>query len=221
MAPKPSIWRRGHRLYGLTGVVGVLLLGVSFAINQGPPPHANIVELHAFAVRDFREVMLAGWLQSVGPALLAAFVFGVVTWLPQQDNWLKSMTHFGMNVLMTVTLVEVTLYFAALYQFPEPMTEMSLHLIAAVQHLYFVIAAPAVFLPFGLVLLRLGCVALGWSALGLGALFAAVGCFTLFIQVLPNSVTILGALQAVWWLAAAVTIAFTPHGELATRKEAA
>lgn len=83
---------------------------------------------------------------------------------------------------------------------------LSLRLISAMQHLYFIIAAPAVFLPFGSALIRLRFVWLGWTAVGLGAVFASVGCLTILTQVLPNPVTILGALQAIWWLTAALTV---------------
>lgn len=197
-----------RRLYGLFGVLGVLMVVASFAINQGPPAGATDSELHAFAERSFREVMLAGWLQAVGPALLAAFVFGVVGWLPARAAWLASMTRFGMTILMMVSLGEVSLYFAALYPLPDQMSLLSLHLISAVQHLYFILAAPAVFLPFGCALLQLGFRLLGWSAVGLGALFAIIGCATIFAQVLPNPVTMLGAVQALWWLAATVVIGF-------------
>ncbi len=201
-----------RRLYGLFGVLGVLMLGVSFAINQGPPAGANDSELHAFAVRSFREVMLAGWLQAVGPALLAAFVFGVVGGLSARGAWLASMTRFGMTILMMVSLGEVSLYFAALFPLPDQMSLLSLNLIRAVQHLYFILAAPAVFLPFGFALRQLGFRLLGWSAVGLGALFAIIGCVTIFAQVLPNPVTVLGAVQALWWLAASVVIGFvTPR----------
>lgn len=107
-----------RRLFGLSGLLGVLMLGVSFAINQGPPPGATDFELHAFAARSFREVMLAGWLQAVGPALLAAFVFGVIGGLPNRWSWLASMARFGITILMMVSLGEVSLYFAALYPVP-------------------------------------------------------------------------------------------------------
>jgi len=200
--------RNNRRLYGLFGVIGVLMLAVSFAINQGPPPGSTVAELHTFAAHSFREVMLAGWLQAVGPALLAAFVFGVVEGLPIGGGWLASMTRFGMTVLMMVSLAEVSLYFAALYTLPEQMTLASLDLIGAVQHLYFILAAPAVFFPFGFALVQLGFRWLGRSAIGLGALFAVTGCATIFTQVLPNPVTMLGAVQALWWLAAAVVVGF-------------
>ncbi len=208
-----------RRLFGLSGLLGVLMLGVSFAINQGPPPGATDFELHAFAARSFREVMLAGWLQAVGPALLAAFVFGVVGGLPTRGSWLASMARFGMTILMMVSLGEVSLYFAALYPVPDQMSLMTLHLISAVQHLYFIIAAPAVFIPFGFTLVQLGFRFLGWSAVGLGALFAIIGCATIFSQVLPTPVTMLGAVQALWWLAASLVITFAKPRHLPEREQ--
>ena len=53
---------------------------------------------------------------------------------------------------MTVSLIEVTFYISALNPDPAMMPPISLKLISAVQHLYFIVAAPALFLPLGIVL---------------------------------------------------------------------
>jgi len=196
-----------NRSFGIAGLLGVLTLGVSFAINQGPPRGASVAELHAFATANFRHVMVGGYLQAVGPALLAIFVLGVTSWLPSQERLLSSATLFGMLILMFVNLLEVVCYFAALYISPDQMALMGLHLIGAVQHLYFIVAAPALFLAFGPALTRLGFPVLGWSAVGLGVVFALLGCLTILSQTLPDRVTLLGALQAIWWFVAALRIA--------------
>jgi hypothetical protein len=62
------------------------------------------------------------------------------------------MTLFGATTLMTVSLIEITFYISALSPNPEIMPSISLRLISAVQHLYFMVAAPSLFLPLGIVL---------------------------------------------------------------------
>jgi hypothetical protein len=81
--------------------------------------------------------------------------------------------------LITVSLIEVTFYISALHQQPPAMGAMSLGVIAAVQHLYFVIAAPAVFLPLGIILRGSDVLPklVGYLAIALPILFFAFGQF--------------------------------------------
>jgi hypothetical protein len=85
---------------------------------------------------------------------------------------------------------------------------ISLQLISAVQHLYFMIAAPALFFPLGIVLLgspvlpRL----FGYLALLLAVVFESLGVIFLLTLTLPAAVTAVAGIQALWWLAAAVTL---------------
>ena len=125
------------------------------------------------------------------------------------------MTFFGSTILMTVTLIEVTLYISALYRDPTMMPSVSLHLISAVQHLYFIVAAPALFLPLGIVLVQSRVLPrlFGYLALLLASMFAALGVIFLLRLTLPDAVTALGAVQALWWLAAAVAL-IVRRGEL-------
>src|SRR5262249_7904615 len=64
------------------------------------------------------------------------------------------------------------------------------------------------FLPLGIVLLRSRVLPklLGYLALVLAAVFAALGVIFLLRLTLPDEVTALGAVQALWWLAAAVVL---------------
>ena len=84
----------------------------------------------------------------------------------------------------------------------------SLTLINSVQHLYFIVAAPAVWLPLGLVILGSGVLPriLGYLALVLFAVFALAGVVTLLDLTVPPAVQILGSVQALWWLDAAGTL---------------
>jgi hypothetical protein len=118
------------------------------------------------------------------------------------------MTLFGATVLMTVSLIEVTYYISALFPDPELMTSISLRVIYAAQHLYFIVAAPALFLPLGVVLVnsRILPRLFGYLALLLGAAFAAMGVAFLLTLMLPAKVTAFAGVQALWWLAAAITL---------------
>jgi hypothetical protein len=118
------------------------------------------------------------------------------------------MTLFGATILMTVSLFEITYYVSALFPDPEVMTSISLRVISAVQHLYFIIAAPALFLPLGIILVRSPILptVFGYLALILAAAFAALGAVFMMKLVLPSWVTVLAGVQALWWLAAAITL---------------
>jgi hypothetical protein len=193
---------------GLSGVCGVLLLGLSFAINNGPAPGATAVELANFAQQNYAKILWGAWMQAVGPVLIVLFAFVLVHLSGATQRLSGWMTFFGATVLMTVSLIEITFYISALYRDPVMMASMSLNLISAVQHLYFIIAAPALFLPLGIVLLRSRVLpkSLGYLALALAALFAVLGVVFLLHLTLPGAVTAFGAVQALWWLAAAVAL---------------
>lgn len=195
-------------LGGLSGICGVLLLVVSFAINNGPPPGANPAQLANFAEHNYARVLWGAWMQAVGPVLIVLFAFVLVHLAGATQQLAGWMTFFGATILMTVSLIEVTFYIAALFPDPPIMRSASLNLIAAVQHLYFIVAAPALFLPLGIILLRSGVLpkVFGYLALALATVFSALGVIFLLRLTLPDAVTALGGVQAVWWLAAAVAL---------------
>ena len=147
-------------------------------------------------------------MQAVGPVLIVLFAFFIVYLAGATQKVSGWMTFFGSTVLMTVSLIEVTFYISALYRDPAMMPSVSLNLISAVQHLYFIVAAPALFLPLGIVLVQSRVLPklFGYLALLLAAMFAALGVIFLLRLTLPDAVTALGAVQALWWLAAAVAL---------------
>ena len=91
---------------------------------------------------------------------------------------------------------------------PAIMPSISLRLIYAVQHLYFIVAAPTLFLPLGIVLVssRILPRLFGYLALILAACFAMLGAVFLLHITLPGPVTAFAGVQALWWLAAAITL---------------
>ena len=73
---------------------------------------------------------------------------------------------------------------------------------------YWLMLAPVLFLPLGIVSLssqaRRGI--LGYVVLPLTVIFAALGTIFLFTLILPDAVTVLAGVQAIWLLAAATTL---------------
>lgn len=193
---------------GLSGVCGVVLLGLSFAINNGPPPGATSADLANFAQQNYAKILWGAWMQAVGPVLIVLFAFVIVYLAGATQKVSGWMTFFGATVLMTVSLIEITFYISALYRDPAVMPSVSLNLISAVQHLYFIVAAPALFLPLGIVLIQSRVLPklFGYLALVLAGIFALLGVIFLLRLTLPAAVTAFGAVQALWWLAAALAL---------------
>jgi len=193
---------------GLAGVIGVVLLGLSFAINTGPPPNATSVELMKFGHENYAHILWGAWMQAVGPVLLVFFAFSLVHLAGAIQRLSGWMTLFGATILMTVSLVEITFYISALHADPATMPYISLVLISAVQHLYFIVAAPSLFLPLGIVLLRSSVLPhlFGYLALALAAVFVALGAGFMLQLTLPGFVLGFAGVQALWWLAAAITL---------------
>jgi hypothetical protein len=193
---------------GLSGVAGVVLLIVSFAINSGPPPGATSAELVKFGHQNYAHILWGAWMQAVGPVLIVLFAFALVHLAGATQRLVGWMTLFGATILMTVSLIEVTFYIGALNPEPVMMPSVSLKLISAVQHLYFIVAAPSLFLPPGIILVGSAILPrlFGYLALILATAFAALGVVFQLRLTLPDAVTAFGGVQALWWLAAAITL---------------
>jgi hypothetical protein len=65
-------------LSGLSGIAGLVLLGLSFLINPGLPPGATSAELREFGQQHYSTVLWGAWLQAVGPVLIVLFAFALV-----------------------------------------------------------------------------------------------------------------------------------------------
>jgi hypothetical protein len=207
-------------LSGLSGVTGVVLIMLSFAINNGPPPGATSAELVKFGQQNYANILWGAWLQAVGPVLIVLFAFALVHLAGATQCLVGWMTLFGATILMTVSLIEITFYISALNPDPTIMPSISLKLISAVQHLYFVVAAPSLFLPLGMVLVGSQILprVFGYLALLLATAFASLGIIFLLRLTLPNAVTAFGGVQALWWLAAAITL-IVRSGKIPNRVE--
>jgi len=195
-------------LTALSSIAGVIMLITSFSINPGPPSNATSAQLTAFGNQYYTSILWGAWLQAVGPLLNVLFAFAIVCLAGATTRLAGWMTLFGGTILMMVSLVEITFYMSALYNNPVTMALISGELIHAVQHLYFIVAAPALFLPLGVVILgsRVLPRVFGYLALVLGAAFAILGVVSLFTLTLPAAVLAFAGLQTLWWLAAAITL---------------
>jgi hypothetical protein len=183
---------------GLAGIIGVLLLGLSFAINSGPPPNPTNAELVKFGHYNYANILWGAWMQAVGPVLIVLFAFSLVHLAGATQRLTGWMTFFGATILMTVSLVEIIFYISALHADPATMPYISFVLISAVQHLYFIVAAPSLFLPLAIVLLRSPVLPriFGYLALALAAIFVALGAIYMLRLTLPGFVLAFGGIQA-------------------------
>jgi uncharacterized protein DUF4386 len=200
--------RRSAVWAAVAGLAGTCMLGISFAINPGPPAGASGAQLTAFGQQHHDAILWGAWLQAVGPVLIVVFALALVVLAGATARLAGWMTLFGAATLMTVSLIEITGYIGTLQTSPATMAETSLALIHSVQHLYFIVAAPAVWLPLGLVILGSGVLPriLGYLALVLAAGYALAGVLTLLDLTVPAAVQIAASVQALWWLAAGTVI---------------
>jgi hypothetical protein len=200
------------RLNALGGLLGAVMLGISFAINPGPPQdHATRNQLIAFGNAYHTQILTGAWLQAAGTVLLIIFALALVHIAGAKDRFTGWLTLFGGGILTATGLVEVTFYLSAITGTPATTGLISLDLIHAVQHIYFMVAAPMVFFPLGMLIIgsRVLPRALGCIALLLGAVFAVLGIASLYapLQTLDN---LIGIFQGFWWLVAAATLLVRP-----------
>lgn len=196
------------RFSGFAGLIGVVMLGVSFKINPGPPQvHPTQAQFDAYGLTHYTQAMVGGWLQAVGTVLCIAFALAVVQLADATKRYAGLLTLYGGMLLAAVDLVEVALYFTAATAAQAATPLISLDLIHALQRLYFVVTAPAVFFPLGVVILSSRVLPrwLGYAAIGFALLFAALGVADLFLQ-LQAVDDIVGSVQGVWWLVASITL---------------
>ena len=207
-------------LSGICGIFGVAMLVLSFTLNPGLPGDATVSAMMEFGQQHYAGELWGAWLQAVGPVFIVLFAFALVTLAGATHRLAGWMTMFGAMTLMTVSLIEITFYISAMNADPAIMPSISLKLISAVQHLYFIVAAPSLFLPLGIILVGSPILprVFGYLALLLATAFAALGVIFLLRLTLPNAVTAFGGVQALWWLAAAITLIIR-SGEIPNRVE--
>jgi hypothetical protein len=195
-------------LSGICGIFGVAMLVLSFTLNPGLPGDATVSAMMEFGQQHYAGELWGAWLQAVGPVFIVLFAFALVTLAGATHRLAGWMTMFGAMTLMTVSLIEITFYISGMFILPAMMPAISIKIVYAVQHLYFMVAAPALFFPLGIVLIGSDVLpkVFGYLALILAIGFGATGVLFMLTLRLPDAVTAAGSVQPVWWLAAAITL---------------
>lgn len=195
----------------LSGMVGVALLVTSFVINPGPGPNPTVEELTSFISQYRSSVILGAWLQAVSPVLIVIFALAVVRLAGPTVHFEGQITQLGTVILVMVSLIEVVFYLGAANGNPATAGTICLDLIRATQHLFSMVAAPIVFIPFSVVILRSRVLShwFGYAGLGLGGLFALMGLVVLF-KPWQYLVDYLSYTQGIWWFAAATALLLRP-----------
>ena len=162
----------------------------------------------AFGQQHHDAIVWGSWLQAVSPVLIVVLALAIVVLAGATARLAGWMTLFGAATLMTVSLVEITGYLGTLHTSPAAIPETSLVLIHSVQHLWFIVAAPALWLQLGLVILGSGVLPriLGYLALVLAVGYALAGLFPLLDLTVPAAVLISAGVPVLWYLAAAGTV---------------
>lgn len=197
-------------LGGWSGIVGVVLLIISFNINPGPKPDATPDQLIEFGNKYYVAILWGAWLQAIAPVLIVLFAFSLVRLAGATNTLAGWMTMFGAVILMTVSLIEITFYIAAVFTSPKVGIQISLNIIHAVQHLYFIVAAPTLFISLGAVLYGSHVLhrSFAYFAFLIGISFGIIGVVFVLQLVLPLWVTAIAGVQAIWWLGASVSLLF-------------
>lgn len=196
------------RLSGICGILGVLMLVISFNINPGPPVGASYEQLISLGHQYYASILWGAWLQTIGPFLIIIFAFSLVFLSKAAETLGGWMVFFGAGILMTISLIEITFYIAVLFRDPPLGSLIGLNIIYAVQHLYFIIGAPALFIPLGIILRNSEILPkwFSWLAILIGILFAVLGIVFLLDLILPIWVTAIAGIQAFWWLATSIVL---------------
>jgi len=188
--------------------MGVFMILISFNINPGPPVGASYEQLISFGHQYYTSILWGAWLQTIGPFLIIVFAFSMVFYSQAAQTLAGWMVFFGAGILMTISLIEITFYIAVLFKDPPLGSLFGLNIIYAVQHLYFIIGAPALFIPLGIVLRNSDILPkwLSWLAILMGFGFAVLGIVFLLDLILPIWVTAIAGIQAFWWLASSIVL---------------
>lgn len=212
-----GLTRPVRRLTALCGVVGPVILVVSFVINPAPPAEFTVTQLRAFAIRHHNGIVLGGWLQGIGSLLIVLFAIGLVHLAGATQRLAGWITLLAGAIILMVSLVEVTFYLGAVQATAAGDTASALasnNLIKAVQHVFLI--APALLLPLGFVLRGSDVLprAFAYVALVLGVVLQTLGLFGLF-DVLQPVIDVLLIVQSCWFVTAAVVLlSFGPHSEI-------
>jgi hypothetical protein len=199
---------QSYILAALCGILGPVLLVVSFVINPAPPANYTVSQLREFAIQHHNGIVFGGWLQGIGSLLIVLFAIALVHLAHATDTFAGWVTLMAGGTILMVSLVEVAFYLAAVQATETGDTASALasnNLIKAVQHVFLI--APALLLPLGFVLLGSNILPRWFAYLGLamGATLQIFGLLGLFNVLQPVIDTLL-IVQSVWFVTAAISL---------------
>lgn len=201
-------------LTALSGLLGVLLLGVYFGVGialglASLPPTATMEQVVALGTRYHTQWFLGTWLQATGTTLCLVFFLALVERAGWRPRLAAMLTLVGAAVLVAVVLLEgvFTLDLAQAATNGHTATALtSFDVMTVFTYLYPLAPAPLIFLPLGVVLRNSRVLPgiFGTLALVLGCAFLVAGLLGLFTT--PILTLVVLALQSLWILAAALTL---------------
>jgi hypothetical protein len=214
-------------LIPLCGIFGTVLLGLYFGVGFSAglaqlSSAATLTQVVSVAIQYHTLWFLGTWLQATGSLLSVVFFLALVQKSGATARLAGLLTIVGSAVLLAVVLIEgvFTLDLAQAAANGHQVTSLtSFELMTVFTYIYPIVPAPVIFLGLGTILLgsRLLPRVFGFLALGLGMAFAIVGLIALFTTPILSIVVL--SLQALWVLAAALTLlvragtAFDTKGE--------
>lgn len=205
MAPRKP---EARILVVLCGVLGPATLVCSFVINPAPPATATLEQLRSFALEHQTSIVLGGWLQGIGSLLIVLFSLGLVHLAGATHRFAGWGTMLAGATILMVSLVEVIFYLAAAQAATAGDVTTGLvsnAIIKAVQHVFLI--APALLIFLGIVLFASPLLPriFAYLALLLGVALQVFGLVGLF-HLLQPVIDILLIVQALWFVAAAITL---------------
>ena len=195
-------------LAAIGSILGAVMLFVSFSLNPAPP--SDTTQLIAYGKQYHDAILVGSWLQAISPLLIVFFVLAIVILAGATTRFAGLATIIGTAIFMIVDLIEVTFYLGAANAHNVTTALISLSMVNAVQHLYSIVAAPALIIPLGFVIIGSKVLPriLGYIAIVIGVFFAIGGLVFLFTPVVDGIATlvVIEAVEELWFPIAAITL---------------
>jgi hypothetical protein len=207
-----------RRVAAVGGVIGALLLGVYFAAPAAlgwPYDGASGSAISTYATTHQALFFGSAWLQVTGTLLCAVLFLAIVYAAGAAAGLVRLVTIASTAVLLATVVVEAAFLVAVPIAAAAGDSATALTMFTLSNGVFvsvFAMApASATLVGLGLVILRSQCLgrAIGWSAVGLGVAFEVAGILAIWSTAGVVAGAILGAAQALWVIAAAVSLART------------
>lgn len=212
-------------LIALSGIFGTILLGLYFGVGFSVglaqlPPTITMAQVVSIAIQYRNLWFLGTWLQATGSLLSVIFFLALVSKAGATTRLAGMLTLLGSAVLLAVVLLEgvFTIDLAQAAVNGHQVTSLtSFDIMSVFTYVYPIVPAPVIFLSLGTILLDSSILprTFGYLAFILGIAFAVVGLVGLFTTPLLTIGVL--SLQALWALAAAITLLIPQKPQVGTR----